>query len=148
MDRDAAQVRAGIGARAPVRLLQFHGDETPRVLRAVRRALHEGRAREARESICYNTARLIRGATALLLDSLRGRTYGGAGESVRLGLIPPSCRCPLILSGGLTRGNVAEAIRRVRPWARGRVERRRVGEGHQGRREDRRLHTEVRNADV
>ena len=43
--------------------------------------------------------------------------YGGSGESFDWSLIPSSCPLPVILSGGLNPGNVADAIRQVRPAA-------------------------------
>jgi phosphoribosylanthranilate isomerase len=43
--------------------------------------------------------------------------YGGGGETFDWSLIPSVLPLPLILSGGLHAGNVAEAVRRVRPWA-------------------------------
>ena len=43
--------------------------------------------------------------------------YGGGGETFDWSLIPDQLPLPLILSGGLNAGNVAEAVRHVRPWA-------------------------------
>ena len=56
------------------------------------------------------------GAAAWLLDS-HVEEYGGVGESFDWSLVPAERMRPLVLSGGLTRENVGEAIRRVRPWA-------------------------------
>ena len=53
-------------------------------------------------------------AAALLFDS-HVPEYGGVGESFDWSLVPAADR-PVILSGGLSRANVAAAIRRVRPW--------------------------------
>ena len=41
--------------------------------------------------------------------------YGGVGESFDWSLVPAAEK-PVILSGGLSQANVAEAVRRVRPW--------------------------------
>jgi phosphoribosylanthranilate isomerase len=38
------------------------------------------------------------------------------GESFDWSLLPARCERPVILSGGLSQANVAEAVRRVRPW--------------------------------
>jgi len=54
-------------------------------------------------------------AAAWLLDS-HVEEYGGVGESFDWSLAPAVRERPLVLSGGLSPGNVAEAIRRVRPW--------------------------------
>ena len=53
-----------------------------------------------------------------LLDSYVAE-YGGVGESFDWSLVPAvrDAMRPVVLSGGLTRENVGEAIRRVRPWA-------------------------------
>ena len=52
----------------------------------------------------------------MLLDA-HVEGYGGGGQTFDWSLIPPSLPLPIILSGGLHPGNVAEAVRRVRPWA-------------------------------
>ena len=58
---------------------------------------------------------------AVLLDAYRPGHYGGTGEAAdwslaaRYGTEHPTP--PLVLAGGLTSENVAEAIRRVRPAA-------------------------------
>ncbi len=57
------------------------------------------------------------GAQGLLLDAYIEGTHGGTGASFDWGLIPHNLPIPVILSGGLHAGNVAEAIRRVRPYA-------------------------------
>src|SRR5207244_13116197 len=54
-------------------------------------------------------------AAAWLLDSFVPE-YGGVGESFDWSLVPAERGRPLILSGGLDRGNVARAIRAVHPW--------------------------------
>ena len=47
-----------------------------------------------------------------------GRVGGdGGGETFDWSLIPSKLPLPLILSGGLNAGNVAEAVRCVQPWA-------------------------------
>ena len=43
--------------------------------------------------------------------------YGGTGETFDWGVIPAGLARPVVLSGGLTVANVADAVRRVRPWA-------------------------------
>ena len=43
--------------------------------------------------------------------------HGGSGVAFDWSLIPRGLPLPVILSGGLTPENVAEAVRRVRPWA-------------------------------
>jgi phosphoribosylanthranilate isomerase len=42
---------------------------------------------------------------------------GGSGKRFDWSLIPHDLKQPLILAGGLTSANVAEAIRIAKPWA-------------------------------
>jgi phosphoribosylanthranilate isomerase len=56
-------------------------------------------------------------AAGLLLDGHGGDTTGGAGLVFDWTRIPAERHKPLILAGGLHPGNVAEAIRQVRPYA-------------------------------
>jgi len=56
-------------------------------------------------------------ARGLLLDAYVAGVPGGTGERFDWSLIPPHLSRPIVLSGGLTPDNVAEAVRRVRPWA-------------------------------
>jgi len=58
-----------------------------------------------------------RDAAGWLLDAYRPDYYGGTGETFDWGVIPTGLERPVVLSGGLTVANVAEAVRRVRPWA-------------------------------
>jgi phosphoribosylanthranilate isomerase len=56
----------------------------------------------------------------LLLDTHRPGRYGGTGERFswdHLTTLPHAFRQQLILAGGLTPKNVADAVRVVRPWA-------------------------------
>jgi phosphoribosylanthranilate isomerase len=58
-----------------------------------------------------------RDAAGWLLDAYRPDYYGGTGETFDWGVIPTGLERPVVLSGGLTVANVAEAVRSVRPWA-------------------------------
>jgi phosphoribosylanthranilate isomerase len=109
---DAAQVSQVLGRVRPA-LLQFHGDETPSFcgqfgIPYVKAA----RVRQGLDLIEY--LRPFANAAAWLLDSFV-EEYGGVGERFDWSLVPKLER-PLILSGGLDRSNVGEAVRRLRPW--------------------------------
>ncbi len=59
-------------------------------------------------------------ASALVLDAYRDEAYGGTGHTVDWDLaaeIVQRAERPVILAGGLTPDNVADAVRRVRPYA-------------------------------
>ena len=55
-------------------------------------------------------------AQGFLLDSNAAGRMGGSGDTFDWSKIPSSFDAPLILAGGLSPTNVAEAITRVRPW--------------------------------
>lgn len=62
-----------------------------------------------------------RGADAVLLDSKTAQAIGGTGQSydwdhAREVLVDAAGQLRLIVAGGLNAGNVAEAIRTIRPW--------------------------------
>jgi len=114
---DAAQVAQVLGRVQPS-LLQFHGEETPQFcaqfgMPYVKACRVKSGVRAQVDLLEY--LRPFSGAAAWLLDS-HVEAYGGVGESFDWSLVPARRDRPLILSGGLARDNVAEAIRRVRPW--------------------------------
>lgn len=110
---DAAQVAQIIGRVRPA-LLQFHGDETPEFCAQFGMPYVKAcRVRPGVDLLEY--LRPFSRAAAWLLDSYVAE-FGGIGESFDWSLVPAARERPLILSGGLRGENVAEAIRRVRPW--------------------------------
>ena len=110
---DAAQVAQVLGRLHPG-ALQFHGDETPQFCAQFGVPwIKACRVRAGVDLLEY--LRPFSGATAWLLDSYV-EAYGGVGEKFDWSLVPEARERPLILSGGLERGNVAEAVRRLRPW--------------------------------
>jgi phosphoribosylanthranilate isomerase len=113
VNADAAQVAQVLGRVRPA-MLQFHGEETPEFCAQFGVPYIKAcRVRPGVDLLEY--LRPFSRAAAWLLDS-HVPEYGGVGESFDWSLVPTAGDHPLILSGGLARGNVAEAIRRVRPW--------------------------------
>jgi phosphoribosylanthranilate isomerase len=98
----------------PHAMLQFHGDETAsdcdRAGRAYLRA-----ARMAPGFDLLNFAHGYPSAQALLVDA-HVDGYGGGGQVFDWSLLPRTLPRPIILSGGLHPGNVADGVRQVRPW--------------------------------
>ena len=111
----AAEVRAAL-SEAPVDLLQFHGDEAPEFCRQFERPYMKAvRMRRGIDLLQY--AQNYQDAKALLLDAYVEGLEGGSGVTFDWNLVPAKLAVPVILSGGLTAENVAEAVRRVRPLA-------------------------------
>jgi phosphoribosylanthranilate isomerase len=107
-------------AAARVDLLQFHGDESPAFCRRISRDsgvpyVKAVRVRPGVDLLQY--ARDYHDAKALLLDAFVEGAHGGTGATFDWALIPKNFPLPVVLSGGLTPGNVTDAIRAVRPWA-------------------------------
>lgn len=117
VNADAATVSHAIQA-VPQALLQFHGDESPAQCAEPARPFIRA-ARMAAGFDLLNFARQFDAAQALLVDA-HVDGYGGGGQVFDWSLLadlPASLARNLILSGGLHAGNVADGIRRVRPWA-------------------------------
>ena len=113
VDPDAAQVALVLGRVRPA-MLQFHGDESPAF--CAQFGVPYVKACRVRAGVdLLEYLRAFSGAAAWLLDSFV-EEYGGVGERFDWSLVPARRDRPLILSGGLARDNVAEALRRVRPW--------------------------------
>jgi phosphoribosylanthranilate isomerase len=96
-------------------MLQFHGEESA-VFCAQFGVPYIKACRVKPDVDLLEYLRPFSGAAGWLLDS-HVEEYGGVGESFDWSLIPAERIRPLVLSGGLSRDNVGEAIRRVRPWA-------------------------------
>lgn len=113
VNADAAQVAQVIGRVHPA-MLQFHGDETPQF--CAQFGLPYVKACRVKPGVdALEYLRPFSDAAAWLFDSYVAE-YGGVGESFDWSLLPAVHERPFILSGGLARENIAEAIRRVRPW--------------------------------
>lgn len=94
---------------------QLHGDETPEQVAALApRAIKAVRVRSAAD-----IERLAQyQAIAYLLDTYHPTKHGGTGEAFDWELaVEARSHGPIILAGGLTPDNVADAIERVHPYA-------------------------------
>lgn len=102
--------------QVPNVLLQFHGEETldfcTRFARPFIRAVRAWPGLDLLEYLAPFAA-----ASAWLVDAFHESTYGGTGSAFDWDLLPRDLDRPLILSGGLTVGNVGGAVRQLRPFA-------------------------------
>lgn len=115
VDAEPAFIEAVLRA-VPLDLLQFHGNETPADCARVGRPYIKA-VRVNRDTDLLKCAADFEAARGLLLDAFVPGVPGGTGERFDWSLIPPDLPKPVILSGGLTPDNVAEAVECVRPWA-------------------------------
>lgn len=110
-----AEVTRVLGA-VRLDLLQFHGDESPANCDAhgvpYVKALRVGGDTDIRA-----LASSYKNARGILLDTLVQGVPGGTGQTFDWNQVPRDLAQPLILAGGLTPENVAQAIRTVRPYA-------------------------------
>lgn len=105
-----------IAAHTGVQLLQFHGAESADFCASFDVPYMKAvRVQPGVDLLQY--ARDFSSARALLLDAYREGLHGGTGAVFDWELIPRMLPLPLVLSGGLTPENVADAIRRVHPTA-------------------------------
>ncbi len=97
-------------------LLQFHGEEDPEFCRAF--GVPYLKAFRVRPGVdLLQCAAAYGDARGWLLDAWSEAAHGGTGERFDWDLIPADLPRPVVLAGGLVPGNVADAVRRVRPWA-------------------------------
>ena len=115
VDPTREQVAAVLSA-CTLGLLQFHGDEAPGFCESFGLPYIKA-ARVRADADLVQSLSPYRAAQGWLLDAYHDQLYGGTGESFDWNLIPPDLARPVILSGGLTLGNVGVAVRQVRPWA-------------------------------
>lgn len=111
-----AEFVGSVLALAPLDLLQFHGDESPEYCASFGKPYIKA-VRVTRETDLLKCAADFAAARGLLLDAYVPGVPGGTGESFDWNLIPPQLPKAVILSGGLSPANVADAVRQVRPWA-------------------------------
>jgi phosphoribosylanthranilate isomerase len=123
VNADAATIRKKV-ERLGLDWVQLHGDEPPEfvaelpglaVIRAVR--LQDW----ASVLLPASKGKLIRLPKAVLIDAYSASAYGGTGTTVAWEAVPGAknrlAGLPVILAGGLTPENVAEAIQMARPDA-------------------------------
>jgi|SRR5450432_1269075 phosphoribosylanthranilate isomerase len=97
---------------------QLHGDETARIVVEVARKIAVIKALRAGPGCPPLAFSKYRPASAFLLDAARAGEFGGTGQSTDWPLARKAAASHrIILAGGLTPENVADAIAAVRPHA-------------------------------
>lgn len=94
-------------------LAQLHGDESVEMLHQL-----GGQGFKAFRGIPESVDAFVRNnAPAFLVDASVKGVYGGSGVTADWnGAAELAKKYPLLLAGGLTPENVADAVRRVKPW--------------------------------
>jgi phosphoribosylanthranilate isomerase len=115
VNEDKETVMAVLDEVKGIDILQFHGDETPqycnsfnkRIIRAIRVKNKDSIKQMADYKVNF-----------FLLDAFKQGIYGGTGENFNWSLAKEAkvYDTPIILSGGLTPGNVKEAIETAKPY--------------------------------
>lgn len=110
---------ADTAERCSLSLLQLHGDEGPAFCREAARRT----GARVMKAVRVKDRSSIAGLEAFhvdfhMLDAYVPGARGGTGESFNWDLVALHPRStPVVLSGGLNPGNVAQAVREVRPYA-------------------------------
>ena len=103
-------------SQVKIDLLQFHGDETPEECAQYRLPFIKA-IRVKLDTNLVQCSTDFSAAKALLLDTYTEGVAGGTGHVFDWNLIPSQLAKSVILAGGLTSDNVAQAIAQVRPYA-------------------------------
>jgi phosphoribosylanthranilate isomerase len=101
----------------PLDLLQFHGDETPDFCSWFARPYLKT-LRMKPDTDPLRDGHRYEGARGLLLDAWDDKQYGGTGKTFDWKQLENNASgARIVLAGGLTPDNVAQAITTARPWA-------------------------------
>ncbi len=105
-----------IAEQTGIQALQLHGTESPEYLERLGPFLRI-KALKVNAAFRPEQLRAYRSASLFLLDGSVAGMHGGTGQPFDWSLAEQAkAYGKIILAGGLTPENVAEAVRRVRPW--------------------------------
>lgn len=107
---------ARVAAEVRLDLVQYHGDESPETCAAAELPYLKAIRMRPGVDPAAAAARYA-GAAGLVLDAFHESKWGGSGRTFDWSLIDAGLAKPVILAGGLSAANVADAIARVRPYA-------------------------------
>ena len=95
-------------------IIQLHGDESPEFCAGVKRRVIK--ALRVKDITCLDSMKDYRPA-AFLLDTWSPNAHGGTGRSFNWEIAASAAKSNrIVLAGGLTPANVADAVRQVRPY--------------------------------
>jgi phosphoribosylanthranilate isomerase len=119
VNRELGEV-AEIADACSLTMLQLHGDEGPVYCDEIRRrtGLKVMKAARVRDAASLQALNAFRQVDFHLVDAHHPDLFGGTGATFDWDLLRARrSKVPLVLSGGLTPDNVAEAIRQTHPFA-------------------------------
>lgn len=111
---DAAAVQTII-AHTALDLLQFHGDENNAFCAQFTRPFIKA-IRMAEALDLHKEIEKYPGARGILLDAYDPQRYGGTGHTFEWSRVHGGLPKPIIVAGGLTPENVAQAVAMTHPW--------------------------------
>jgi phosphoribosylanthranilate isomerase len=103
-------------------LAQFHGDESPEMVASFNGKAFKAIRLSSSESVAPSVfiCESVTGSVdnpAMLIDAAVKGVYGGSGVTADWAATAKLAKkYPLLLAGGLTPENVADAVRQVQPW--------------------------------
>jgi len=117
VNEDVATVRV-IMDNCGLALAQLHGDETAAYCQELARPVMKAlRLKDRGTFLALAEFQGRAGVRGFILDSFSENAYGGTGEVTDWGLAAEAAKsATIVLAGGLTPENVAEAIRTVHPY--------------------------------
>lgn len=115
VDAEPEQVTSVLD-EVPLQLLQFHGDESAAYCEAFERPYIKAIRMRPDVDLQALMAAHPR-AQGFLLDAYRAGVPGGTGETFDWQRVPRNAKRPIVLAGGLTPDNVADAIAQTQPYA-------------------------------
>ena len=96
--------------------LQFHGDEPVGFCEQFSKPYLKA-IRMQKSTNLAALSKTYASASGLLVDAFDESAFGGTGQKFDWAMLSQDCTLPLVLAGGLTPLNVAQAIKQVRPFA-------------------------------
>ncbi|MCG8317492.1 MAG: phosphoribosylanthranilate isomerase [Pseudomonadales bacterium] len=96
-------------------LLQFHGDESPEFCQQFSRPYIKALRVQPDLQITEQAEKYV-SARAVLLDAYVKNVPGGTGKTFDWNLIPENLTLPILLAGGLSPDNVADAVAQPHVW--------------------------------